>query len=156
MFEKGFLGTQASFYMDVTTLYFAILPLLLFISIRFAIKKEYSKHIKSQIFILLITLITVLVFEVGVRLENGFLEYSKNSPIPFSFLFAFLTIHINIALVSIVAWIYVIISTYKIYNKDKMVRPNMNAHKRLGKIVFTGLTISSIMGVLLYIFLFVV
>ena len=156
MFEQGFLGTDASFFMDATTIYFAILPLLLFFSIKYAINKNYSKHLKSQVLIFVLTVIVISFFEFGVRVENGFLEYSKNSKLPFSFLFAFLTIHVNIALVSMIAWLYVIVSTFRVYKSIDYKTTQMHTHKRMGKMVFMGLTISAIMGVCLYLFLFII
>ena len=44
LFSKGFLGTSAPFYLDLATVYFAVLPLLLAFSIYYAVKKEYKKE----------------------------------------------------------------------------------------------------------------
>ncbi len=61
-FEKGFLGTTAPLYLDITTVYFTSLPFLLAISIYFAIKKEFEKHFLSQAIILGLTLVVVVIF----------------------------------------------------------------------------------------------
>ena len=69
---EGFLGTTAPFYLDLATVYFAVLPLLLAFSIYYAVKKEYKKHFVSQAIILGTTLIIVVIFEIGVRISGGF------------------------------------------------------------------------------------
>ena len=85
LFSEGFLGTSAPFYLDFATLYFALLPFLLAFSIYLAAKKEYKKHFISQAIILGVTLVVVVIFEIGVRINGGFLEYSKNSNISYDF-----------------------------------------------------------------------
>jgi putative membrane protein len=152
VFEKGFLGTSAPIYLDITTIYFAILPFLLAFSIYFAIKKEYKKHFFSQAIILGLTLIIVIIFEICIRISGGFLEYSRYSNISFEFMLVFLTIHILIAIAAIGGWLFLFISSYKDYKNNSF---NGNKHKKIGKAIFFALTISSIMGVFMYLFLFV-
>lgn len=151
-FSKGFLGTSAPFYLDLATIYFAILPFLLAISIYFAIKKEYNKHFLSQAIILGITLFVVIIFEIGVRITGGFIEYSKYSNISFDFMVIFLVIHILIAIAAVGGWLYLFISSYKDYVHRKL---NPKKHKKMGKAIFLALTVSSIMGIFIYLFLFV-
>jgi putative membrane protein len=152
VFEKGFLGTSAPIYLDITTIYFAILPFLLAFSIYFAIKKEYGKHFFSQAIILGLTLVIVVIFEICIRISGGFLEYSKYSNISFEFMIVFLTIHILIAIAAIGGWLFLFISSYKDYKNNSF---NGNKHKKIGKAIFFALTISSIMGIFIYLFLFV-
>lgn len=152
VFEKGFLGTNAPIYLDITTIYFAILPFLLAFSIYFAIKKEYEKHFFSQAIILGLTLIIVVIFEICIRISGGFLEYSKYSNISFDFMLVFLTIHILIAIAAVGGWLFLFISSYKDYKNHLL---DGKKHKKIGKAIFTALTISSIMGVFIYLFLFV-
>ena len=156
MFETGFLGTKASFYMDLSTIYFALLPFLLIIAIRYARQKAYQKHLYSQLLIFIMTMIVIVIFEVGIRLESGFLEFSKNSSIPFSFLLPFLFIHIMIAVITVLAWIYLLISSFRNFKNNSFGSPDMAlSHKRVGKWVFIGLSLSAFMGVTLYILLFI-
>ena len=151
-FSQGFLGTTAPFYLDLATVYFAILPFLLAFSIYFAVKKEYKKHFISQAIILVTTLTIVVIFEIGVRISGGFLEYSKYSNVSFDFMLIFLTIHILIAIAAVGGWLFLFISSYKDYKNNSFDRKK---HKRIGKAIFVALTISSIMGICIYTFLFV-
>ena len=92
-----------------------------------------------------------MIFEIGVRIDGGFLEYSKNSNISYDFLLTFLIIHILIAIFAVGGWLYLFISTYKAYKNNSL---DTKKHKKIGKAIFIALTISSIMGIFIYLFLF--
>lgn len=151
----GFLGTKAPMYIDFVTIYFALLPLLLGYSIYYAIKKEYYKHFFSQAVILGLTLFVVVVFEIGLRVSGGFLEYSQSSSISYTFMLTFLIIHIIIAIASVSGWLYLFISSFLSYKKNKYKTITSSNHKKIGKSIFISLTISSLMGICIYVFLFI-
>ena len=151
LFSKGFLGTSAPFYLDLATIYFAVLPFLLAFSIYLAVKKKYKQHFISQAMILITTLLIIVIFEIGIRISGGFLEYSKYSSISFEFMFIFLIIHILIAIIAVAGWLFLFISSYRAYKNNTF---DTNKHKKIGKAIFMALTISSIMGICLYLFLF--
>ncbi len=152
LFEPGFLGTRAAFYMDLVTLYFAILPFLLAFSIRQAVIGKISLHYKSQMVILLLTIVMVLIFEIGVRISGGFIEYVKLSPVSYDFLVLFLIIHILVAFLAVSGWIYLIITSYKTYQREG--KAGMIKHRKMGKWTFASLTLTSVMGCSIYVFLF--
>lgn len=151
----GFLGTKALLFMDVVTIYFALLPFLLFYSIKQAINKKYKQHFASQALILAITLVIVLVFEVGVRLTGGFIEYAKYSSLSYDFLLIFLIIHIIIAILAVAGWLYLFISSYKEYKTNGFTNFKNTKHKKIANAIFTSLTLTSIMGIFIYVFLFI-
>jgi len=155
MFYDGFFGTRASLYMDFSTLYFAILPFLLAYAIKFAKSGEIEKHLKINLIVYIITMIVVVIFEIGVRISGGFVEFMQYSSMPKWFLIGFLALHILIALLSVVLWtivLYSSLSNYKLHGKDA---PYFKRHRRVGKIAFVGMTLTSFMGVLIYIFIFI-
>tara|TARA_B100001063_G_scaffold41173_1_gene34989 strand:+ start:7557 stop:8030 length:474 start_codon:yes stop_codon:yes gene_type:complete len=153
--QIGFIGTRAPMYMDLVTIYFALLPLFLAFSIYYAVKKNYKKHFSSQAVLLFITLLVVIIFEIGIRISGGFVEYSKDTNISYNFMLIFLIIHIIIAIASISGWLYLFITSFKAYKKDKFKTIQNTKHKKIGKAIFLSLTISSYMGVCIYLFLFV-
>jgi putative membrane protein len=153
MFETGFLGTQAPLYMDIVTLYFAILPFLLGLGIRFAIKGNYESHYKTQLYTFVTTLLIVVVFEVGVRVSGGFIEFMESSNANPTFMVAFLIFHVFVAILSVVMWSALIYGAIKNYKIEK--NPLPLSHKKIGKWVFLGLSATSIMGVMIYYFLFI-
>ena len=153
--QAGFLGTEALLFLDIATIYFALLPIFLGFSISYAVKKQYKKHFISQSIILAFTLLLVVIFEIGVRLSGGFMEYAKNSSVDYDFLVIFLIVHIIIAIGSVGGWLYLYISSLKEYRKNGFKNFSMKNHRKIGKSIFATLTLSSIMGVMIYIFLFV-
>lgn len=151
-FKSGFLGTKALMYMDIVTIYFALLPFLLAFSIYQAIRGNSTLHYQSQFLLLVVTIMMVLIFEIGVRMTGGFVEYAKQSPMSYDFLLIFLVIHILIALFALGGWIYLLISTYKSYQNG--VLENKEKHRKIGKWIFTALTATSLIGCSIYLFLF--
>lgn len=155
LLQQGFLNTKAPFFLDFITIYFAILPLLLAISILFAVKKQYKTHFISQSIILFFTLVLIIIFEIGVRITGGFIEFSKDvTTFSYSFLLTFLIIHIIIALFAVAGWLYLYIYSYKLYKNKDIESIKRTKHKKIGKWIFLSLSVSSYMGVALYYFLF--
>jgi len=153
MFESGFLGTSAPFYMDLVTLYFGVLPLLMGIAIFMAVQKRYELHYKMQLSIFIVTLLIVGVFEVGVRVSGGFSAFMEQSNANTTFMIIFLLVHILIAIATVVLYSILIYSAIKEYKLKSA--PIVKSHKKLGKLVFLGMSITSFMGVLIYYFLFI-
>ena len=127
--EPGFLGTRALFFMDMVTFYFAILPFLLAISIRQAVIGNIPLHFRSQMVILFLTIVMVIIFELGVRISGGFIEYIKFSAISYDFFLIYLAVHILVALMSVGGWIYLMITSYKTYTK--FGSDGMKQHRRM-------------------------
>ena len=152
MFEFGFLGTKALMYMDVITLYFGVLPFLMASAIYMAIKKRYKLHYKMQLSIYVLTLTVVAIFEIGVRISGGFSAFMEQSNANYSYMLIFLVIHVLIAILSVVLYSILIYSSSQQYIFKK--EPLALNHKKMGQVVFFGMSITSIMGILIYYFLF--
>ncbi len=153
MFETGFLGTDAPFYMDLITLYFALLPFLLGVGIFYAIRGNIDLHYKIQFRTFILTLLVIVVFEVGIRISGGYSEFMKGSNADPFWMLAFLIFHIFVAIISVVAWSALIYGAVKNYKLEHQSIPKY--HKKIGKLVFLGLSATSIMGVMIYFFLFI-
>jgi putative membrane protein len=104
MFEAGFLGTRAPFFMDMVTIYFALLPFLVAFSIYMAITKRYALHFRFQMSTFILTMVMVVIFEIGVRVDGGFNAYMQESSLSYNAVFVYLIIHILFALLTVVAW----------------------------------------------------
>jgi putative membrane protein len=153
LFEQGFLQTDAPFYMDLVTTYFAILPFLLLSAIIMAMKKRLELHYKMQLSIFIFTLVMVVIFEIGVRISGGFAEFMKSANVNETFMLLFLVTHILIALASVVAWSILIYSAVKEFKLG--AKPFVKSHKKLGMLVYAGMSITSFMGVTIYYLLFI-
>ena len=154
-FEAGFLGTRAAMYMDVVTLYFALLPMLVAYAIRLAARGAYERHYRMQMAVLALTLVIVVVFEVGVRFGGGFLDYAGTSGMNYGFLVVFLIVHILIAIATVAAWLYLVYSARKVFLEKGADAEAFRWHAAMGKRVFAGITLTSLMGVMIYLFLFI-
>jgi putative membrane protein len=154
-FEPGFFGTRAPMYLDIVAVYFILLPFLLFVSIRFAVKGDIKKHLKSQLAIFAMTLLMIVVFEVGMRLAGGFKEYMTESSVSYSFFITFLIIHIIVAIATVNLWSYQIISSVKSYKKGTLVGENAQKHKKIAKVLMVGIVVTLIQAASIYYFMFV-
>jgi putative membrane protein len=152
MFEAGFLGTRALWFMDLVTLWFAVLPFMMGGAIVTAMRKRYELHKTLQAVLFLLTLVMVVIFEVGVRFSGGFLAYAEHSSVPFGALTTLLAVHILIAVAAVGAWAWLLIDSWRRYRERGEVPPS---HKGYGKLVYAGMTVTSILGVLIYLLLFV-
>jgi len=154
-FEPGFLGTRAPMYLDLVAIYFIALPLLLFVSIRYAMKGEIKKHLQSQLGIFIMTLVMIVVFEVGMRLAGGFKEYIKESSVSYGFFITFLIVHILVAIATVNLWSYQIISSVKAYKKGTLTGEKAQRHRKIAKYLMVGITITLIQAACIYYFMFV-
>ena len=153
MFDVGFLGTKAPFYMDIVTLFFAFFPFLMAMAIYTAKKKMYELHYKLQMGLFVVTLIVVGLFEVGVRVSGGFYAFMQHSNVNEVFMMIFLFVHIIVAIVSVVLYSILIYGAFREFKLKST--PIIKSHKRFGMIVFFGMSATSLMGVLIYYLLFV-
>jgi len=151
LLEKGFLFTKAPLFLDIATVYFFILPFLLFFSIRYAIKGNYKKHINSQIVIFIVSMVMIVFFEVGMRMEGGFFVLMDQSTFRYTPLLIFLLVHIIIATMTIVSWVYLIFTSYVSYKKGTLIAH----HAKLARYTVGGICITSTMGIMIYLAIFV-
>jgi putative membrane protein len=153
MFDTGFLGTRALLFMDIVTLWFAALPFLMAAAIYMARCKRFIAHRRMQTVLFALTLVMVVIFEVGVRFSGGFLAYAEHSSVSFSALVALLAVHIVIAVAAVGMWAWLLIdSLWRFGNGGGVIA----GHKRYGITVFSGMTVTSFLGVLIYMLLFVI
>ena len=151
MLETGFLTDKSPLFLDISTIYFFLLPFFLFLSIRQAIRGEYKKHINSQIAIFIVSMIMIVVFEYGMRLHGGFFILMKQSQFEYTPLLVFLLIHIVIATVTILAWVYLIFTSYMSYKKDQFILH----HAKLARYTVGGICITTTMGIMIFFAIFV-
>ncbi len=147
MFEIGFLGTRAPFFMDFVTLIVAFLPLLVAAAISFAKHKKYRLHAFVQIFIFAFTIIVFSYFEVGVRMAGGFDVLMDGSSVSHNYAFFVLMLHIAIAIATLIIWFMMFIRVKKFLAQA--------IHRKLGRILFLGIVLTSFSGIWVYLLLFV-
>ena len=147
MFEEGFLGTRAPFFMDVVTFIVSILPFLVLGAIYLSRQKKYKYHAYAQKIIFITSIIVLTYFETGVRMLGGFDYFMQESGVSHSYAFIVLMLHITISVITLILWI----TTLLMAKKQLM----LNQHKKAGYLVFCGVIITSLTGIWVYFLLFV-
>ncbi len=155
MFQTGFLGTRAPFFMDFVTLIVTLLPLLVFGAILLAQKKSYKAHAFVQTLIFTVSVIVVGYFEYGVRVGGGFDAFMDGSRVSHNYALWVLIIHILISVVTLALWIKTLISARGEYKNQKLPGSNSAIHKKAGIRTFIAIALTSFTGIWVYLLLFV-
>ncbi len=155
MFQAGFLGTRAPFFMDFVTLIVAFLPLLLFIAIGMAKRKTYKLHAFTQTVIFIVSFIVVGYFEYGVRLGGGFNNFMEGSHASHDYALWVLIIHIIIATISLIVWVRTLLLAYKANMRGELVGSFSASHKKAGFYTFIAICLTAFTGIWVYLLLFV-
>ena len=155
MFEAGFLGTRAPLFMDLVTIYFALLPFLVGYAIYLAVQGKHRAHFKWQATLFLITMVMVVIFEGGVRFGSGFNDFMQESNLSYGVVLSYLLLHIAIALVTVVIWGLTIYTSMKVYVREGHTSPYFAKHKQKARWLYLGIVITSLMGCSMYPILFV-
>ncbi|WP_324171367.1 DUF420 domain-containing protein [Sulfurimonas sp.] len=147
MFETGFLGTRAPFFMDLVTLIVSLLPLLVASAIYLARNKKYKLHAYSQVFIFAFSVIVLTYFEIGVRMGGGFDFFMKESHVSHNYALIVLIFHIIVSVITLVIWAVTIFMA-----KKQLL---LNRHKKAGLLTFLGVVMTSLTGIWVYFLMFV-
>jgi len=147
MFESGFLGTRAPFFMDFVTLIVAFLPFLMMGAIYFAKAKKYKIHQVAQTVLFVVSVIVVTYFEMGVRVGGGFDSFIEGSEVSHNYALMVLVIHIIIAILTLFIWVLALTRAKKYLREQK--------HKKIGQMTFSGVVLTSLSGIWVYLLLFV-
>jgi len=156
MFQPGFLGTRAPFFMDFVMIMVALLPLLVLVAISFAKNRNYHLHRVSQTIIFVIALIVVGYFEYGVRMGGGYEGFVKGSSVSHHYAFYVLIFHIIVAIIGFIIWTHTLVTAQKDSKKKALPGIYSKAHKKAGKRAFMWILFTAITGIWVYILLFVV
>ncbi|MDQ7085883.1 MAG: DUF420 domain-containing protein [Sulfurovum sp.] len=156
MFEAGFLGTRAPFFMDFVMIMVALLPLLVLIAISFAKKQNYRLHGITQTILYVIAVIVVSYFEYGVRAGGGYEGFVEGSSVSHQYAFYVLIFHIAVAVIGFVIWTHTLIMARKHNKTHTLVGSYSATHKKAGKRAFIGIVLTSITGLWVYVLLFMV
>jgi len=155
MFEAGFLGTRAPFFMDVVTLIVAFLPLLVFGGIFLARKKMFRLHASVQNIIYVFAVLVVAYFELGVRVGGGFDVFMSTTKVSFTNALIVLIVHIFIAVTTLYYWTVTIITANVHFKKRFLPGKYAQNHRRLAMKTFIGIVFTSCSGIWVYLLLFV-
>jgi putative membrane protein len=156
MFQPGFLGTRAPFFMDFVMIMVALLPILVAVAILFAKKRNYNLHALTHKILFIIAIMVVGYFEYGVRVGGGYESFVKGSSVSHNYAFYVLILHIIVAVIGFAIWTYTLMSANKDSKKRTLPGIYSPAHKKAGRRTFIWIVLTSITGIWVYILLFMV
>jgi len=155
MFQQGFLGTRAPFFMDFVMIMVALLPLLVAIAIGFAKKEYYDAHAVTHKILFVVAVIVVGYFEYGVRAGGGFDTFMQGSATSHNYAFWVLIFHIIVAIAGFGIWVHTIVTAIRDSKKKTLPGIYSDAHKKAGQRAFIGIILTAMTGVWVYFILFV-
>lgn len=147
MFQAGFFGTRAPFFMDFVTFIVAALPLLMMSIIMLARAKKYKLHGILQGVLYIVSVIVVVYFEYGVRVGGGFDFFMQDSGVEFTYALVVLIFHIMVALITLLIWTRALVMSKK--------HIEAGTHKSEGRKTFVGVVLTSFTGIWVYMLMFV-
>ena len=155
MFQPGFLGTQAPFFMDFVMLVVALLPLLIGLGIVLAWRGVYGVHRVYQWLVFVVSVIVVGWFEYGVRVRGGFGDIVQSSTLPKYLITGVLIFHIAVSILTIIAWVRTLIAAERAYEIRNLPGGHTLPHRRQGWQTAIGVFLTSLSGIWIYLLLFV-
>ena len=151
----GFLGTRASFLMDVILVAVDLVPFILVYSISLVKKKNYQAHRAIQFITLTVVVIAVALFEFDIRLSpQPTVLAEANSWYEDSRFKIFLWLHIICASFTYMTWAGLAYKSNKMFLKT-LPGSFSKAHKKIGKLIFLGACYTALSGSVIYYLLFV-
>ncbi len=156
MFQPGFLGTRAPFFMDFVMIMVALLPLLVMVAISFAKKKNYKAHARTQSILFIVAVIVVSYFEFGVRVGGGYKGFVEGSSVSHNYAFYVLMFHIIVSVIGFIIWTHTLVTARRDSRKHTLPGSYSAAHKKAGIRAFIWIVLTALSGVWVYILLFMV
>jgi putative membrane protein len=134
----GFLGTRASFMLDVVSLaMLLVLPILAASIYLVKYRRQYDLHKRIQLILGSLLLVAVLLFEADMRI-NGWRDRAEASPYmghgsAVDWVTIALGIHLCFAVTAALLWIVVIAQALRRFARPPMPNDHSAWHRRLGK-----------------------
>ncbi len=156
----GFLGTRATFMLDLVFLaMFSVIPAMAWSIYLVRYRRKFELHKWIQTVLALVLLVTVLVFEVDIRL-HGWRERAKESRFygdaeSWGTVDISLAIHLVFAVSTALLWIYVVPSAWRNFPRPAAPSPYSQRHILWARIAALGMLLTAVTGWIFYILAFV-
>lgn len=141
IFNIGFLGTHAPYYIDIIIIYLSSLPILIGLSIYFAINRRYSLHHFMQIMLFIITLTLLVIFNYKINLINSIEKRD---------LTILLNIYIFLSMLLLIMWLTLLV--YASEERRRKALPGLysKSHRKSGRRVFSMMLIIVLSSIYIY------
>ncbi|MBI3839584.1 MAG: DUF420 domain-containing protein [Planctomycetia bacterium] len=151
----GFLGTRATFMLDVVVLaMLALLPVLALSIYLVKYRNQYALHKKIQLTLGSVLLVTVVLFELDMRV-NGWRHRAEASPYfgqegSIDWVSIVLGVHLCFAVTAAVLWAVVIAQALLRFPNPPAPAEHSAWHRRFGKLAAYDLLCTAITGWIFY------
>lgn len=151
----GFLGSRATFMLDVVALAMvAVIPLLLVSIYLTKFRAAWVTHKRLQSLLAAVLLAAVLLFEIDMRLF-GWREYAMASPYYQTLLFPVLYVHLTIAVATALLWIVTVATALRHFPQPPRPHHFSRTHRLLGWASTWGMILTALTGWAFYYLAFV-
>ena len=160
--SDGFLGYKASLMLDVVVCALAIVvPTLLFSLFAVKVRRNYRLHKALQITLGIVLVAAVGLFEVDMRLQGGIdgILAKRSRPLSPGERASFnslLYVHLFFAVSTVILWATTLVLAIKRMPRPPAPCEHGRLHKRLGWLSAADITLTSVTGLLVYYYGFVV
>jgi hypothetical protein len=156
----GFLGYPSTFMLDVVVCALVLVVPALIYSIYLAkFKRAYLQHRNLQTMLGAILFITVLLFELDMRMHGGWVQIVNRSqrltPEQLPMIRQILYVHLVFAISTVALWILTLFWAWRRFPNPPTPGPHSRLHKTLGWISAIDITLTSITGLIWYYVAFV-
>jgi hypothetical protein len=160
--QRGFLGYDASFMLDVVVTALVLIVPALAWTIYLAKARRYTLHRNGQLVLAAVLLIAVSLFELDMRLSGGWEKIVNHDPThprltgpALEQVRTILYVHLAFAVSTPLLWAVTIILAYKRFPNPPFPGPHSHRHKKLGWLSVIDLVMTSITGLTFYYMAFV-
>jgi hypothetical protein len=158
----GFLGYRASLMLDVVVCALAIIvPTLVFSIYTVKVRRNYALHKALQITLGTVLLVAVGLFEIDMRVQGGIAGILAKRARPLSgeervFFDRLMVVHLTFAVSTTVFWIATLTLALRRMPSPPAPCAHSRLHKMLGWLSAADITATSVTGLMVYYYGFVV
>ena len=161
--RNGFLGYDASFMLDfVVVALVAVVPVILWSLYLVKVRRNYPLHRTLQILLGAVLLVTVLAFEIDMRLQGGWEliinkvpSQPRRSPDEIDTIRQFLYVHLVFAISTPFLWGATLTLALRRFANPPAPSAHSRLHKTLGWLSTVDLVLTSVTGLAFYYVAFV-
>jgi hypothetical protein len=148
----GFLGTRASFMLDVLAVAMIAIVLVLAWSIyQVRYRQRYQLHKWVQVALAAVLLVTVVLFEIDIRLHGWQTRASGGvGGEPAALVWYALYIHLAFAVTTIILWPIVVLLALRSFPSPPMPAQHSRIHVPLARTAAMGMLLTAVTGWVFY------
>lgn len=148
---NGFLGTRASFMLDVVFLaMFAVMPVLIWSVWLVRYRRNYVWHKRIQLALAAVLAVTVLIFEIDIRV-HGWRDRAVESPYygtptEQGLVFTVLYVHLFFAVTTALLWTVVVVRALRRIPSPPLPSAHSGSHVFWGRLAAIDMGITTVTG----------